>query len=145
MRQIATLVAAVTLVSCGGTGGQDGVAQTQEVPIAAEYVLGYGESLQVQGGLNLEFTSVEDSRCPLNIECFWEGNALVRLTAKTTRGTSVLELYTPSSAHASGQVDGLFAVTLRKLEPYPGSDPQSGAGSLPASYKATLYVGRATR
>ena len=143
MRKIAAIVVAVTLVSCGGTGGQDRVAQAQGVPVGAEYVLGYGKSLQVQGGLTLEFTSVEDSRCPLNVECFWEGNALVRVTAKTTRGTTVLELNTHSSAPASGQVDGLFTVTLRKLEPYPGADPQIGAGSLPASYEATLFVGRA--
>lgn len=44
---------------------------------------------------------------------------------------------------ASSQVDASCGVELRKLEPYPGADAQTGAVSIPvSSYEATVFVDR---
>jgi hypothetical protein len=43
--------------------------------------LGLGETVRVDAGdLTIAFDAVlDDSRCPLEVLCFWEGNAAVRL------------------------------------------------------------------
>ena len=151
MRKIAAILAALVLTSCGGKGREEEPTRTYpaEVPATAEYVIGYGESLHVQGGLALQFTTlVEDSRCPLNVECIWAGNARILLTATITDSTGhgssqAMELNTNSRFPASSRIDASYNVQLRKLEPYPGADAQTGAVSIPvSSYEATVFVER---
>jgi len=146
MRKIAIVLAALVLNACGGNGKkEDQRAYPNEVPATAEYVIGFGETLHVEGGLALEFTSLtEDSRCPMNAMCIWAGNARILMTA-TLKDDSiqVIELNTNPDFPTRAQLDMSYVVELRKLEPYPVIDPQTGSGPIPASsYEATVFVDR---
>ena len=141
MRTLLAVLAGVSLISCSGSGKDDAATQSLEVLAAAEYVIGYGETVAVGGGLSLEFTTLaEESRCPVNVNCIWEGNAQILMTWRSPRGEGVFELNTHDKRQTSATVDSR-SVTLRKLEPYPGTAPPTGAGSDPASgYEATVFV-----
>jgi len=151
MRRIATILAAMVLTSCGGNDKKEEPprAYPAEVPATAEYVIGYGETLFVQGGLALQFTTLaEDSRCPLNVDCIWAGNARILMTATFTdssghESSRVVELNTNSQFPVASQIDASYSVQLRKLEPYPGAEAQTRAVSIPvSSYEATVFVDR---
>lgn len=135
MRIALALLAAVLLGSCAGNAGD---------AVSGEYAIGYGQKREIGGGLSLEFTSVgEESRCPVNVECFWEGNAKIFMTWRSPRGTGSFELNSHSSFPTSAAFD-FYTVELRNLEPYPGTAPQSGSPSAPyAGYVATVFVDRA--
>jgi hypothetical protein len=134
-------LAGIALTSCSGGGKDDAATQPLEVLAAAEYVIGYGETVAVGGGLSLEFTTLaEESRCPVDVTCIWEGNTRVLMTWRSPRGEGIFELNTHPSRQTSATADSR-SVTLRKLEPYPGTAPPTGAGSDPASgYEATVFV-----
>ena len=140
LRTLLTVLAGVVLTSCGG-GDKDETAQPLEALAGAEYVIGYGETVQVGGGLSLEFTTLaEESRCPVNVDCIWEGNGRILMTWRSPRGEGVFELNTHPRGQTSAIVDS-HSVTLRKLEPYPGTAAPTGAISDPASdYEATVFV-----
>ena len=140
MRTLLTLLSGALLTSCGG-GKADPVAQPLEVLAGADYAIGYGETVQVDGGLSLEFTTLaEESRCPVDVSCIWEGNARILMTWRSPRGEGAFELNTHPNLQTSARVDSQ-SVTLRKLEPYPGTGAQTGAVSAPGSgYEATVFV-----
>ena len=124
MRTLLTLLAGALLTCCGG-GNADPLAQPLEGHAGAEYVIGYGETVQVGGGLSLEFTTLaEESRCPVDVDCICEGNARILMTWRSPRGEVEFELNTHPNRQTSALVDSR-SVTLRKLEPYPGTGAQT--------------------
>jgi hypothetical protein len=113
------------------------------------FQLALGESVGVKGGIFvIDFLGVaEDSRCPVNANCVWEGNARISVKVwEYTRGLlpggmdvfqQVLELNTngrfPTRASFGENTKGI-TVELRRLEPVPRADaPILG-------YAATLVV-----
>lgn len=142
MRALLMVLAGVVLTSCGGSGQDNPAAQPLEVLDGAEYVISYGETVSVGGGLSLEFTTLaEESRCPVDVTCIWEGNAQILMRWRSPRGEGRIELNTHPNRQTSATVDSR-SVNLRKLEPYPGTAPPTGAGSDPAAgYEATVFAG----
>jgi hypothetical protein len=132
-----TAVLALTLAACGSGDPDDKVtAGPTSASPGQEYILGYAETLRLQGGVTLEFTTLaEDSRCPSNVTCVWEGNARILVTMTTAHGSSVLELNTSSRFAARATFDG-YLVEFRKLEPVPVAGAPTGA----SAYEATLFV-----
>lgn len=129
------------LAACGGSeDSPDPPAARAAAPLGPEYVLGFGESVQIDRDLTIEFTSlVEDSRCPLNANCVWAGNARILLTATLPRDVISIELNTSSGPTRS--LFDAYGVELRKLEPHPVANPQTAGAPAPASaYEATLFV-----
>ena len=135
-----TAVLALVLAGCGsGDPDEKATASPESASLGQEYLVGYAETLRLQGGVTLEFTTLaEDSRCPTNVTCVWEGNARVLVTMTTTRGSSVLELNTSSRYATRANFDG-YLVELRKLEPL----PVAGAPTSANAYEATLFVDHA--
>ena len=134
MRTVPVLLV-LMVAACGG--GED--AGDRSHPMTAspgrEYVLGFGETLHVEGGLSLEFTTLaEDSRCPSNVTCVWAGNARILLTAISPRSTANVELNTSGQFPTNAQFES-YSIALRKLDPYPLNGPAPAAG-----YEATLFV-----
>lgn len=87
--------------------------------------------------LAIRFDTVsEDSRCPTDAQCVWEGNATLRLTvdsAGTLRPVELRTAGTPQPAQAFGH-----RIEYRALRPLPTT-----AGPIPPrSYVATLRVSR---
>jgi len=133
------------LVACGGSG--DSAAPLADYPVELQfgndYTIGFGETLNLAQGVAIEFTTLaEDSRCPTGVQCVSEGNARIILTTMTPRGNVSVQLNTNSQLPTSALFD-FYDVDLRKLEPYPTVDPQTGSADIPvSSYEATVHVDR---
>ncbi|WP_312749556.1 hypothetical protein [Epilithonimonas hominis] len=79
--------------------------------------------------INLEFKNiVEDSRCPVDVTCVWEGIAIVDLKADSGKETEDFQIATrdfqPKSATKSFSFSG-YRFTLTDLKPYPGGKEES--------------------
>ncbi|WP_158435205.1 hypothetical protein [Nitrososphaera viennensis] len=83
----------------------------------------------------------EDSRCPSDVVCIWQGQASIRVSAEvngTDAGQFVLTIGAnekPSAVFG----DGKYSVRMASLEPYPVSTNQTE----PEDYVATLVVSKA--
>ncbi|MDX1674027.1 MAG: hypothetical protein R3314_04400 [Longimicrobiales bacterium] len=97
-----------------------------------------GETADV-AELSLTFVAVtEDSRCPVDVACFWEGYALVHVDAVVGTAEQRLTLGTldlPNGVSRSATVEG-YRITLTGLEPAPVSD----APTPPEAYRLMLEV-----
>lgn len=128
------LLPALALNACGGGG--DSHEQPAAVELGEEFLLGIGETIDVDS-LSITFNAVtEDSRCPRNANCIalWEGNARVQLAVTNGRIAQIVELNTNSQMAHFVIFEGHF-IELRGLDPLPWSPPRS-----PENYVATLFV-----
>jgi hypothetical protein len=131
---------ALTIAACGGSKEDGQVMQPATVAVGHEYVVGFGETLKVEGGLSLEFTTLaEESRCPTGVTCVWEGNARILLTATTPSGITSIELNT-NARFPTRAFFGDYAIDLRKLEPYPSANSPTGLTPPVSAYEATLFI-----
>jgi hypothetical protein len=143
MRNAAVLPVAILLAACAAQSSNPWYSG-REVPLATDFDLPVGKKAGVEGTrLVVEFDSVvEESRCPMNARCIWEGNAKVvvrvkefaaNATERTRSISSTLELNT-SKRFATRESFGRFDVVLVHLEPTPMT------GEKVEKYVATLRV-----
>jgi hypothetical protein len=111
-----------------------------------EFTLALGESVGIdQSGVSVGFKAVvEDSRCPMNARCIWEGNARIAIqVSEFTAGRPAdtydvaagkIELNTSTRFNTREKIAG-FVIELRRLE------PDRVAGAQTRGYVATLFVG----
>jgi hypothetical protein len=116
------------------------------VKLGEEFALAMGASVGIdQKGVIVTFEKViDDSRCPMNARCIWEGNARIALkvsefTAARAADTfdmadSTHELNTSTRFNTREKIAD-FALELRRLE------PDRVAGAQTKGYVATLFVG----
>ena len=80
--------------------------------------LGLGQSTQLGDGSQLTYTSlVNDSRCPPDVQCVWEGDAEIALRWKPVNNSARdLRLHTSSKGGATSARIGERTVTLVSLE-----------------------------
>jgi len=116
------------------------------VKLGAEFTLALGESVGIdQTGVIVEFKEVvEDSRCPMNARCIWEGNARIAIQVSGVtagrpgnsheRADRKIELNTSTRFNTRENITD-FALELRRLE------PDRVAGAPTRGYVATLFVG----
>lgn len=140
MRSIAAAVTLLLLAGCASPShpGEPGnVTPGIQVPAGREFDIAVSQAVEVQGTpLTIRFSGVgEDSRCPVDVQCVWAGNAVVRLTITTSGGASTdAALNTtldPKSTTASG-----YTIRLAALKPV----PRSGTTIPATAYVATLEV-----
>lgn len=125
---------AVLAIGCGSATGPN------EVRLAEEFTLAPGESVRIRGeSLTVAFDRVTaDSRCPTNVNCIWEGDAVVVVTlTHPARERASVELHT-SGRFARSVRYGDFEVALVKLAP----EPKEGSEIAQRAYRATLRVTR---
>lgn len=131
------LVFALSVAGCASTATPDATPSAPPVstapgPTTEDTVLvgriALGETVTV-GTETVRFDGVaEDSRCPQNVTCVWEGRARVRLVVG---GSPVV--FTVGSAEATAPLrvgDRTFDVTA--LDPFPGS-PEAESGTPPSA------------
>ena len=128
----------VFLAACasGGSGPSSPTPAVNE-----EFTLAPGQTAAINGaGVRVTFERVsEDSRCPVDVTCIWEGDAVVVLKVKTDAEEVTREVHTQGGEPRSRKAPvGEYVVTLVRLEPA----PRSGAPIDPAAYRATLMVAR---
>jgi hypothetical protein len=136
------VMAASAAAACRSNGDRpDGPAvpsapAPQTGPLSREVVLRPGESSKVDG-LTVTFVGVSaDSRCPIGVQCFWEGDAVVTVSvSETSRAASNLELHTSGKFPREGSY-GRYRVRLVSLVP----QPREGEGVPAGEYRATLQV-----
>jgi hypothetical protein len=81
-------------------------------------------------------TVVDDSRCPTDVTCVWEGNARVSMEYQIGGGTAIpFELNTHNTMQQSIDV-GLYNVSLVDVKPHPLSTVKID----PNEYVATIHV-----
>ena len=134
---IALLIAALGCASPSHPGDPGNVTQGVLVQPGREFDIGVGQEVTVAGtGITVRFNGVsDDSRCAVDVQCVWAGNAVVRLTlsASGSAGTDAALNTTlePKSTSFAG-----YSVRLTGLKPA----PRSGTAIAASSYVATLEV-----
>lgn len=91
--------------------------------VGENFSLGEGESIWIEKGL-FEITVemvIEDSRCPANVECFWEGNAKVSVWVGEQSYILTLGGLVEGDQNAVDLGDG-FVLRLLQIDPYPGTE-----------------------
>lgn len=128
MKKILILVSCLfTLAACARITGN------VDYPVTVE--LKHGASRTVDSGLTIRFLSVlNDSRCPIGVQCVWAGNAEIELELTGSVIESV-GLNTGSQFPRTYTFEG-YTVTLQDLKP----QPSSGQTVDEASYIAVLSV-----
>lgn len=127
----------VFVAACASAGNGPG---TPTPAVNEEFTLSPGQTAAVSGtNLRVTFERVrEDSRCPTDVNCIWEGDAIVVLTVKADAEETTREVHTQGGESRSRNAPaGNHRVTLVRLDPAPRS-----TGAIEASaYRATLVVG----
>ena len=91
-------------------------------------------------GLRIKFISVvEDSRCPVDVDCIHAGNAKIKVQVVGQRSTKVFEFNTTMGPKGD-MMDG-WAIYLEDLTPVPRSNKKTN----PKLYTAKFKVTRLTR
>lgn len=89
--------------------------------IGVEFELKYKESAQIEQGEKFTITYkdlLEDSRCPIGVECVWAGNAKVLLRI-AERDSSVNTTLEPKQTTHLGGDGTRYTVQLLAVTPYP--------------------------
>ena len=115
------MAVALLLLGCGFSTGQE-VEPEGTLSAAIEIDLPFAEVVSANANLTLVLTAVsEDSRCPTDVECLWEGNAAVHVSISTHEGSPTpLTLNTALEPRISEW--NAVQVTLLGLTPTPRSD-----------------------
>ena len=140
MKYFAIAVAGLLFCGCASPshpGDPGNVTPGVQVQPGREFDIGVGQTVEVQGtSVTIRFSGVaEDSRCPVDVQCVWAGNAIVRLAISTAGGVatdaSLNTTLEPKSTTTSG-----YTIRLAGLKPF----PRSGTTIPASSYMATLEV-----
>lgn len=123
-------------------GCQAGSPTAVEADLDRPFDLRVGQEVTLDGGaIAIRFDGVaEDSRCPVDAVCVWQGNARLVMTAAVDGAPHDLVLNTaggpewPREAWVGG-----YAIELLKLDP----EPRAGRSIPLSAYRAVLRVSRA--
>ena len=135
------LIASLSVL-CMATCGAGTPTSPRPVSLDEDFELAPAQSARVgDSGLLLKFDRVTgDSRCAVDVQCIWEGDATVTVTATLPgRDDGHLDLHTTTSGGGKREGKfGDFTIALTRLAPQPRSTSQIEQGA----YRATLRVTR---
>ncbi|HEY8164696.1 MAG TPA: hypothetical protein VIF83_04000 [Gemmatimonadaceae bacterium] len=117
-----------------------GVKATTQAEVARDFVLGPGQAASVEGtSLAVLFRSVNaDSRCRVDVQCVWAGDAAVLLTVASAGTTGEQDVTLHTTLEPKAETVGQYEVRLVEVAPVPRS-----AAPIPApTYRVTLRVTR---
>jgi hypothetical protein len=128
------LASIVFVLAACGAGHFAAIASAPEVKVGEDFDLALGQSVRIAGKtLHVHFAKViEDSRCPMNARCVWEGNAKIAVQLGDLSAPT-FELNTSDRFATRGGSFG-YDVVLVRLEPTPMT------GENVKNYVATLRV-----
>jgi len=129
------LIAVVTAAACS-SGGYGPAGSGNPSPSAQSVSVRVGETAAVPGtGVTIAFHAVtEESRCPLNVVCVWEGNGQVSLTLTAGYG-STMDVALNTTIEPRETVFSGLRIALTALSPHPTGEPTN-----PGDYVATFDV-----
>ncbi len=119
------------LILGGMTAANAQTSQTAEVRVKSKKKF-------TRSKLTVEFLSVlEDSRCPIGVDCIWAGNAKISVRVrKNGSAAKTFELNTTMD-NQSVTYEG-HTIKLAKLTPH----PRANTPPAPNSYRATITISR---
>ncbi len=131
---------ATLLIGCAGSthpGDPGRVTTGVQVQLGHGFDIAFGQEVQVQGtGLTIRFVAIrDDSRCPLDVQCVWAGNAIVALVLSSP-GAAPAEVVLNTTVEPKLATYAGHTVTLTNLKPF----PRSGTAIEGSAYVATLEV-----
>jgi len=141
--QARALISSRALISAGAIIVALSSCAAMEPTVPAEpgvaFSLPIGKTAAINGsGTRLTFRLVrEDSRCPTDVTCVWEGDAKIEVVISRSGSSDdikVLSLRTPSNEATSGDLQIRFV----GLTPV----PRQADGNAPRAYVAQLVVNR---
>ena len=111
-------------------------ARERAITLAEPFTLELHQTARLGDGLAIRFEAVdEDSRCPADVVCVWEGNAAASFSASTT-APQVAALRLDTNAGFTTAIRFAdYTIRLLRLDPYPRTDIE-----IPEPYRATLMV-----
>jgi hypothetical protein len=123
MISCAKLSMVVAVLSACYSGGSVPTDTGSPSPSAGTLSVNAGETGSVPGSdVRITFRSVtEDSRCPLDVNCVWEGNGRVALTLSSLEDSEEVVLNTTTSPRET--VFAGIRIVLSSLAPYPAGEP----------------------
>ena len=124
----------LTCLALAGCGAEKSWAQT--VDLGADVTLAPGETVSVKtAAMTVRFVAVtEDSRCPRDVTCVWQGEVKVLLEIQTSsKASSQVEIVGGGSS-----VVGAYRVTVVGV----GPEARSTAKIAPQDYRAKLKIDR---
>lgn len=104
-------------------------ANVEHVSLAAAdtLVVAYGKTIEIEEtDLRLTFENVQDSRCPMDVYCFWAGEVTVSFWARKDGRDERFDLTIPGRPDGRDSTTVFFhTIRLERVEPGPGttSDP----------------------
>ena len=120
------LLLVMTAVLCGCTRNlsREGQMQENEITQASldePFTLKFGRAASIEDEeIVIGFADVtEDSRCPVNVTCVWEGQVTISLNISTRGKEPILYSLTSRAGHdelSLAHIDG-YSMTLLKVEP----------------------------
>jgi hypothetical protein len=129
------IAAGLAMAACGN---KVGTPSGDKVPLGREFTLAVGQSAVVEDDVRVTLKSVtDDSRCPVDVTCVWEGDAKVSVEILTPTPRAQHELHTSARFDREAR-HGAYHIHLVRLEPAPRSTAPPSAGD----YRATFVVVR---
>lgn len=132
VKTIILLSLSILLIECS-----DSSTNYNEVELDKEFNIKEGDSVIIfQERIVIKFKNVkDDSRCPKNAVCVWEGNAAVVLELKNSNGDTFTSILNTSIEPKEVKFSN-FIIELKGLNPYPILD----TAIVPKDYIVTLLV-----
>lgn len=113
-------------------------AHTENAVLGQEFKIEYGQELTVEGqNLKVKFASLlQDSRCPTDVKCVWEGDAKILLSVRRGNAKKAnMELHTNEQFTQAGKYQR-YVIRLVALAPY----PKTRLTQKQSDYVATLMI-----
>lgn len=130
------------LPGCGLSSSSDGL---RYVMIGESLEIDEGQTVRLGGdGPYLRFDDVsEDSRCPTNVVCIWQGMAVAEFSMISAAGDSVFSMAIPGLVQTPYEENEIvviagFELTMLDLSPYPDAEQDE----TPSRYRALIRVER---
>ncbi|MGE3802822.1 MAG: hypothetical protein AB7H80_17540 [Candidatus Kapaibacterium sp.] len=112
---------------------------TNQYPYGEEFTLDYRKSALVGGESLVQFIGIkEDSRCPTDVECVWEGNAAAEFSMKVSGFPAVRFVLNTHSGFEQEKI--INGVRIRLVEVLPA--PVSTQPIRPDQYTVRVVVDR---
>jgi hypothetical protein len=144
MTTLARIAAAMALATAACTTQNGGItasgpSSSDIVAIDRAFDLRAGQTARVEGtSLTISFTGViEDSRCPVDVQCVWAGNGAATLVITDDTGAKSSVVLNTTLAPRFVRLS-VYDITLTGLKP----DPRQGTPIAQVDYVATLRVTR---
>ena len=134
------LVLGAALAACGGPGATELMdAELLRVRVAPgdTFTLAPGQSAEIEGtGLAVQFIGVSgDSRCPVDVQCVWAGDAAVVIETTLGADQRLWKLHLPSELMGPRSVEvGGYRIELTGLDPATRSTETIPPGAYRASF-----------